>query len=29
MDSNDRPLLQPLVLDITESAGGLSVSARQ
>jgi len=29
MDSNHRPLLQPVVLDITESAGGLSVSARQ
>jgi hypothetical protein len=29
MDSNHRPLLQPVVLDITESAGGFSVSARQ
>jgi hypothetical protein len=29
MDSNHRPLLQPVVMDITESAGGLSVSARQ
>jgi hypothetical protein len=29
MDSNHRPLMQPVVLDITESAGGLSVSARQ
>jgi hypothetical protein len=29
MDSNHRPLLQSVVLDITESAGGLSVSARQ
>ena len=29
MDSNHRPLLQPVVLDITESAGEFSVSARQ
>ena len=29
MDSNHRPLLQPVVLDITESAGGFSVNARQ
>ncbi len=28
MDSDHRPLLQPVVLDITESAGGLSVSGR-
>jgi hypothetical protein len=29
MDSNHRPLLQPVVLNITESAGEFSVSARQ
>ena len=29
MDSNHGPLLQPVVLDITASAGGLSVNARQ
>jgi hypothetical protein len=29
MDSNHRPLLQPVILDITESTEGLSVSARQ
>lgn len=29
MDSNHRPLLQTIVLDITESAGGVSISARQ
>ena len=29
MDSNDRPLLEPIVLEITETAGELSVAARQ
>lgn len=28
MDSNDRPLLKPIVLEITETAGELSVAAR-
>ena len=27
MDSNDRPLLKPIVLEITETAGELSVAA--
>jgi hypothetical protein len=29
MDSDDRPLLKPIVLEITETAGELSVAARQ
>jgi hypothetical protein len=29
MDSNDRPLLEPIVLELTETVGELSVAARQ
>jgi hypothetical protein len=29
MDSNDRPLLKPIVLEITETVGELSVAAKQ
>ena len=29
MDSNHRPLLKPIVLDVTESGGEFSVDAKQ